>query len=190
MSSFVASGRSVSRWLVQCLVGRYGTIVWAAPLALLVGTGAYLSLISDNAGSGGANQGTVYSVAAVEAKLAQDPGSWLGRTIQVRGEIVPCMFPSSAGGGSCAELTSDSGRLEGHPKPEMPTAIALEVVRGGLDPVRRVLRGIPLLERLVPSPQEPQWGVIATYTVRLVVIPDGMCGVGTCAGARLLDSAP
>jgi hypothetical protein len=180
----------VGRFLLRCLVGKYGTILWTSALAVVVGAGAYLSLVYDHAGSGGADRGSVYGVAAVAANLAQDPRSWLGRTIQVRGELVSCMFSPSARGGSCAELTSDSVRLEGYSKPEMPTAVALEVVRGGLDPVRRILRGMPLVGRLVPLPQEPRWGVVATYAVRLVAIPHGMCGVGTCAGARLLDSAP
>jgi len=164
----------------------------------VVGAGAYLTLVYDHTGSDGADHGSVYGVAAVAANLAQDPGSWLGRTIQVRGEMVPCVDVPNEGSGPgaqrsvllCAELTSDSGRLDGYVKPGMPTAVALEVVRGGLDPVRRLLRDMPLVGRLAPSPQEPRWGVIATYTVRLVAIPDGMCGSGTCVGAELLDSAP
>jgi len=183
----------IGRRVLRCLVGKYGTILWTCALALLVGAGAYLSLVYDNAGSGGADQGTVYGVATVDANLAQDPGSWLGRTIQVRGELIPCMPLSTVRNGPCAELIPNSGRLEGYIESASPSVAALGVARGGLDPVRGFLRGIPLVGRLVPAPQELQWGVVATYRVQLAAvpaIPDSSCGAGACAEAKLLDSAP
>ena len=190
MKGLDAWPRPVGYFLLRCLVGKYGTSLWIGALAVLVGAGAYLSLVYNDSGHGSADQGTVYSVAAVNAYLANDPGSWLGRTIQVRGEIVPCIAVPSAGGGPCAELTPDSGRLEGYLKSGMPTAVALPVMHAGLDPVRSVVRWVPLLGRLVPAPQELHWGVVATYRVQLASVPNSICGAGACAEARLLDSAP
>ncbi|MGH2345772.1 MAG: hypothetical protein ACRDG4_11135 [Chloroflexota bacterium] len=172
------------------MVGKYGTILWTGALAVLVGTGAYLSLIYGNAGSGGADQGTVYSVAMVDGNLAYDPGSWLGRTIQVRGEIVACMAAPSAGGGPCTELTQDAAWPDGYSHFASGSPHPLPVTRAGLDPLRSVLRWVPLWGRLAPAPQELHWGVVATYRVQLAPVPNSICGAGACAEARLLDSAP
>lgn len=171
--------RSVGRFLLRCLVGRYGTILLTGVLAILVGAGAYLSLLDDNAGSDGADQGTVYSVAAVDANLARAPRLWLGRTIQVRGELEPCIVIPSVGAGPCAVLTSgsrDSYDLEGLSRSPALAANPLPITQAGLDPLR--------------APQVPRWGVVATYRVQLASVPDGMCDGGACAEARLLDSAP
>jgi hypothetical protein len=181
--------RPVGHCLLRCLVGKYGTILWIGMVTVLVGAGAYLSLVYDHSGSGGADQGTVYSVAAVNAHLAQDPGLWLGRTIQVRGEIEPCTI-IQRGDRSCPVLASDPGEIDRLDQSTSPIGNPIPVGRAGLDPVRSVLRWVPLLGRLVSSPQELHWGVVATYTVRLAAIPDSMCGASACVEARLLDSAP
>ena len=182
--------RPVGRLLLRCLVGKYGTIVWMGALAALIGVAAYLSLAYDHTASSGTDEGPVYSVAAVDAHLAQNPGPWLGRTIQVRGEIVPCMAVPSAGGGPCAALTSGSGSFGQFGQPLTSTVYPLPITHAGLDPMRSIVRRIPLLGRLAPAPQELQWGVVATYQVQLAFVPNSMCGVGACAEARLLDSAP
>jgi hypothetical protein len=182
--------RAVGRLLLRCLVGKYGTLLWTGLLALVVGVGAYLSLVYDTSGSNGADQGTVYSVAAVNANLARDPNAWLGRTIQVRGEIVPCIVIPSVGSGPCAVLVSGSGPGEGLSQSLSETDDTLSVTRAGLDPFRTLVRRVPLLGRLALPPQELHWGVVATYQVQLASVPDSICGAGACAEARLLDSAP
>jgi hypothetical protein len=172
------------------LVGKYGTILWTGALALLVGAGAYLSLIYDNAGSGGADQGTVYSVAAMDANLARDPGAWLGRTIQLRGEMLPCRPIPSLSGAPCNVLRAGAEPEDGFIPSAAPTVAALPIARTGLDPWRTVLRRAPLLGRLIPAPQVPRWGVVATYTVRLMAVPNVFCGMNECVEGSLLDSAP
>jgi hypothetical protein len=182
--------QQIGRSLLNCLVGKYGTSLWTGALAVLVCAGAYLSLVYDNRGSIGAGQETVYSLATVEGNLAYDPGSWLGRTIQIRGEIVPCMAVPSAGGGPCAELTQGDAWPDGYSHFASGSPNPLPVTHAGLDPVRSILRWVPLVGRLAPAPQELHWGVVATYRVQLASVPDSICGMGACAEARLLDSAP
>jgi hypothetical protein len=190
MKGLGVSVRAVGRLLLRCLVGKYGTILWTGMLALVVGAGAYLSLVYDHGGSAGADQGTVYSVAAVDAHPARDPNVWLGRTIQVRGEIVPCIVIPSVGSGPCAVLVSGSGPGEGMSQSLSMSDDTLSATRAGLDPFRTLVRRVPLLGRLAPAPQELHWGVVATYRVRLAVVPDSICGTGECVEARLLDSSP
>src|ERR1019366_8665142 len=91
---------------------------------------------------------------------------------------------------SCPVLASDPGEIVGLDQSAAPIGDPLPVVRAGLDPVRTVLGRVPLLSRLVPAPQVLQWGVVATYRVQLVSIPDSICDADTCAEAKLLDSAP
>ncbi len=169
--------RPVGHFLLRCLVGKYGTILWMGMLTVMVGAGAYLSLVYDHIGSGRADRGTVYSVAAVDAHLAQDPGSWLGRTIQIRAELVPCERTPSVSVRSCAELTSSSGPsyLDGLNQSQLTTADMLPVM---------------FLSRLESDSLVLHWGAVATYRVQLVAAPDSLCGVGVCAEAGLLDSAP
>jgi hypothetical protein len=182
--------RPVGYFLLRCLVGKYGTSLWTCALALLVGAGAYLSLVYNDTGHGSADQGTVYSVAAVHAYLAQDPGAWLGRTIQLRGELLPCRPITSLGGEPCNVLSAGAEPEDGFMQSASPTVAALPIARAGLDRWRTVLRSAPLLGRLIPAPQVPRWGVVATYTVRLMAVPNVFCGINECVEGRLLDSAP
>jgi hypothetical protein len=196
MKGLTVWSRAVGYFLLRGLVGKYGTVLLTGALAILVGSGAYLSLAYNNdTGHGSADQRTVYGVVAVDANLAQDPGSWWGRTIQVRGEIVPCRPIPSLGGEPCnvlsadAELIPGTGSLDEFGQSLRSTVVPLPVVRAGLDPWRTVLRRAPLLGRLIPAPQAPRWGVVATYTVRLMAVPNVFCGVNECVEGRLLDSA-
>ncbi len=182
--------RCVGRFLLRCLVGKYGNVLLAGTLAILVGAGAYLSVIYDNTRSSEADQGPMYSVAAVEANLAQDPGSWLGRTIHLRGELVPCVASPRIDEGPCAILSAGGEPQDGFMHSASLTAAALPVVRVGLDPWRSFWRRAPLLGRLIPAPQVSHWGVVATYAVRLAPVPNVFCGINECVEARLLDSAP
>jgi hypothetical protein len=175
MKGLGALTRCVGRLLLRCLVGKYGTILWTSALAVVVGAGTYLSLAYDDGGSSGAHQGTVYSVAEIDAHLAQDPGSWLGRTLQVRGEVVPCALTASLSVGPCAELTSADGEPYATGQATTPQADTLPAA---------------LLSQLTPSSPTLHWGVVATYRVQLLAIPDSVCGASACAEANLLDSAP
>ena len=126
----------------------------------------------------------------VDANLARDPGAWLGRTIQLRGELLPCRPITSLGGEPCNVLSAGAEPEDGFMQSASPTVAALPIARAGLDPWRTVLRRAPLLGRLIPAPQVPRWGVVATYTVRLMAVPNVFCGINECAEAKLLDSAP
>ena len=182
--------RQVGHFLLRCLVGKYGVLLLTGTLALLVGAGAYVSLIYDHTGSSEAGQGPVYSVAAVEANSAQDPGWWLVHTIRLRGELVPCIANPRVGDGPCAILSAGGEPEDGFMQSASSTVAALPVVRGGLDPWRSFWRRAPLLGRLIAAPQVPHWGVVATYTVRLAAVHNVFCGINECVEARLLDSGP
>jgi hypothetical protein len=175
--------RSVGQVVVWGLRRRHAVpLLLAGTLALAGGASAYLS---DQAVQDGSTQAQVYSLAEVDAHL----GAWDGRTLQVRGEIVPCMPAPSAGGGPCAELVEGSGQWYGT---GLAVAVVdpLPLVHVAPQPLVAFLQQVPLLNNLVPVPQALQWGSVATYRVQLRGIPNSICGTGICHEALLLDTAP
>jgi hypothetical protein len=133
--------------------------------------------------------GPVYSVAEVRAQLVRDPRRWTGRTILIRGEIVPCLAVPSVGEQPCAALAPSSWQPES-PTPLRAAIDLLPVVHASLDPFLARLRRLPLLGHLLPAPQALQWGTVATYRVRLRASANSICGTGTCYEAVLLTAAP
>jgi hypothetical protein len=131
----------------------------------------------------------IYGVATLRAHLAHDPRHWVGRTLLVRGEIVPCLAMPSADNGRCAALAPSAWQPPS-PTPWRTAVDPLPVVHAGLDPFLTRLRQVPFLGALVPSPQVVQWGVTATYRVTLRASSHSICGTGVCYEALLLDAAP
>lgn len=152
----------------------------ALAIALLVGVAAV---------GGHTDSGPVYSVAAVRAHLAHDPGRWVGRTLLVRGEVVPCLAMPSADNGLCAAL-APRGWQPPSPTPWRAAIDPLPLVHASIDPFLGRIRRLPLLGDLLPAPQVPQWGAVATYRVRLRASVNSSRGTGACYEALLLDAAP
>lgn len=124
---------------------------------------------------------TVYTVAQVRARLARDPGAWIGHTVLVRGLVMRCQRVEG-----CSVIPPGIprvGLIDGIPIIEMPRetvlsqSLPLQLER---DPVRDTLRRIPLLGRVVPPPRRLSLAQPAAYPVRLVVL--NPC---TVAGSRL-----
>jgi hypothetical protein len=133
--------------------------------------------------------GPLYTVAEVQAHLAHGPRYWVGRTLFVRGEIVPCLAMPSAANHLCAAL-APRGWQPPSPSPWRAANDPLPVVRAGLDPFLAPVRRLPPLGDLLPAPQVLQWGAVATYRVHVRTIPNSLCGASVCYEALLLDAAP
>lgn len=169
------------------LRSRYLGIAPALCLAALLGW-ALLATAADLRATP-ALHGPVYGVATIRAHLARDPGRWVGRTLLVRGEVVPCLAMPSAANGPCRAL-APSGWQPPSPTPWRAAIEPLPMVHGGLDPFVGRLRRLPLLDALLPAPQVLRWGAVATYWVRLRAVAASICGTGACYEAVLLDAAP
>jgi hypothetical protein len=157
--------------------------LWLLPLAGLLGLALVTSQVA--AVRGGQEDGRqVYTVAAVRAGLHQDPGAWVGRRLRVGGVALPCED-------MLAVLTAP--RLCGLPVLEGGTGVgergSLLLGLGQPDPIYARLRAIPLVGRLLPAPATFRWGVPATYTVRIVALPDALPGTLRDYEA-LLDATP
>jgi hypothetical protein len=132
------------------------------------------------------NHRRVYTVAEVQAHLADDPRAWLGRIVRVRGIARACQ-PS----GSPARVLFCRRRPQDllDPGPvgasdPMPLAWS---ARGSW---LTVLRRVPVLGQLMPAPQRLRWGAEATYRVQIRAVPAGSCTSVPCDEALLLDVAP
>jgi hypothetical protein len=128
-------------------------------------------------------QGPLYSVAQVQARLADDPHAWVGRTVQVRGLAVGCLASRSAppllscGRWPAYLLDSDSAGAGG----SLPLAWASQ------DGLRAFWLRVAPVGGLLPPPQTPRWGMPATYRVQLRATA---CSLAPCYAAILLDDAP
>jgi hypothetical protein len=129
------------------------------------------------------SQGPVYSVAQVQAGLADRRHTWVGRAVLVRGRAMPCRIRLEQGRFSCAPAQPNLSDPvpDGDPLvivPQDPPAV-----------VAWLFRWSPL-GQLLPMPQMLHWGVVATYQVRLQATPQSICASGVCFEALLLDAAP
>jgi hypothetical protein len=177
--------QAVSRVMVWGLRRRHTVrLLLAGTLALAGGAGAYLSDQVAQGASGA--QAQVYSLAEVDAHL----GAWDGRTLLVRGAVVPCMPVPSASGGPCAELVEDPAQSNGINSAALAGIVPQPLVHVGPAPLVAVLQQVPLLNNLVPAPQALQRESVATYRVQLRGVPNSICGAGVCHEALLLDTAP
>jgi hypothetical protein len=136
-----------------------------------------------------ADRGTVYSVAAVERHLAQEPYAWGGRTVLVQGEAQVTISHTWRSGCEQAQLVCTIVQTAWSlGDPGAPSLVAyLPLQLSAPDPLRALLRQAPLIGRLVPPPQVIHPGITATYRIQLCAMPHGTDGTGY--QALLLDAA-
>jgi hypothetical protein len=118
----------------------------------------------------------LYAVAQVQAQFAHHPATWVGRAIMVQGVVVagnPVDYPSPS------LVDRDARAVD-----------PLPLTRRGPDPLRALLRGLPLLGSLAPRAQVIRWDTVAVYRVQLLVQGRAHCGAGICDEAVRLDAAP
>jgi hypothetical protein len=132
------------------------------------------------------DQGLVYSVAQVQAGLANQPQAWVGRTVRVRGVVGGCPYKVA---GPCAswqpELREPAPRST-----EAGAGLVLVPVPARSDALTALLRRIPWVRMLVRGPQVVQWDIAATYQVELRTMPASQCGGAPCYEAGLQAVAP
>jgi hypothetical protein len=124
-------------------------------------------------------QDPVYSVAQVQAGLAHQPDTWVGRTVRMRGVAGPCLGWAY---GPClipSPILTDAGARTG-----------LVLTRRRANPVQAFVHALPLVGRLVPLEHAPRWGVLASYRVQIQAVPIAVCVYWPCYEAVLLAAAP
>jgi hypothetical protein len=132
------------------------------------------------------DRGPVYTVAQVQAGLADQPQDWVGRTVQVRGMVEPCPL---------REGTAILWRCPDDPLILVPTAAdrvaePLPLSRVTLDGIPAILHGLPLLQDLVATPWAVPQFTPARFLVRLRSKAVQACsGRSPCYEAVLLDAA-
>lgn len=136
-----------------------------------------------------ADQGPVYSVAAVLDHLERGPHAWIGRTLLVRGRIIPCTPIEISSGAPCPMLVPGTPVLSDASSSPRTMTDALMLTQGSSDPLLAQARRLPLLGDLLPAPQVLIWGVVGIYRVQLRPMADSNCGAGECYEAVLLDAA-
>jgi hypothetical protein len=130
--------------------------------------------------------GPVYSIAALDAKLAHDPAAWLGATVQVRavlGQV--CLATTHSYPPSCATVQLTLA----DPNPTS-TAPALPLAWDPQSTVSTVLRRIPLLRALMPPAQTLHAGGPAVYRIKVQHGPCVQSPATACYGAILLGADP
>jgi hypothetical protein len=141
---------------------------------------AYRSILP---GTGGTMENTVYTVQDLEAQVARTPAAWLGRRVQVRGVAFGCWLWGGPGHAVCVRWLPALIDPAGMARP-------LPLVEDAPDPLRALVRSLPLAGRFVPPAQTIQLGNLATYRVEIRAAPAMMCLVPPCYKALLLDAAP
>ena len=143
-------------------------------------------LVAITAGSD-VTPGAVYSVAQVQAGLADHPQAWVGRTVRVRGMAEPCpWWGGTARLWQCADepliLVSDPADLVAEPLP---------LSRLAPDALLAVLRALPLLHDLVARSRAVPVFTPARFGVRLHRLAAQSCGGRSpCYAVVLLAVAP
>ncbi|HWE63735.1 MAG TPA: hypothetical protein VHB98_18630 [Chloroflexota bacterium] len=126
---------------------------------------------------GSEQAGRVYSVGEIVAALQQRPMRWVGQVIRIRAVAWPCLDWAT---GPCLTQTAvlaDPG-VGGS-----PATMALAGQR--TSPLLALLRGLPLVDALLPAPQTPRWGRPATYRVRILAVLAAACVLAPCYQALL-----
>jgi hypothetical protein len=128
--------------------------------------------------------GPVYTVAALQERLARQPSAWIDRTARVHAVAEPCTVTADGPGAPCVErhpALVDMGKSD--------AALPLLVAQGPRYPLLALARRIPLLRRLMPAPASISWGVAAVYRIEL---RRSACSGGTppCYSGLLLAAAP
>jgi hypothetical protein len=153
-------------------------------LVALFGLALTSSVLIAITGSIRVSQGPVYTVAQVQAGMAHQPDTWVGRTVRMRGVAVPpgCVERESM---LCVKTASYLAYIID------PTRLALlPLTQGPANPLLSLLRKLPLAATLEASAQRPHWDEIAIYRVQLLVAPPATCALAPCYQALLLDAAP
>lgn len=142
--------------------------------------------------TGAAGAGPVYSVAALQTHLAQEPTAWVRRTVWVRA-IAYADGCATWGTGdlptdlpTCLEwqaLLFDRGAAaSAHP---------LALARGSAPSLLAFLRRVPVLRWWAPTPQVVQWNDVATYRIQVRAVSCRPHHALPCTyEALLLDAAP
>jgi hypothetical protein len=123
--------------------------------------------------------GPVYTVAQLQRAVARDPDGWDGRQVLVQGRAALYRTWSPPDSIVTRLALVDPGRSD--------STVPLSLQWGSLDPLLASWRRLPVVGRLVSSPQRPQWGTLAVYRIQLQGRPSGAAGG---ADAVLLDPAP
>lgn len=150
---------------------------WAAP-----STAALLSDLTSPP------SGRVYGVSEVSSGLAHDPARWLGATLRVQGVMTGAQQRRDVHGGwesvGPSRLADPANMTVDIP---LTMTTDLPVSWGAPNSLLSWLRRLPLLGGALPRPQTVQWDRLATYRVRLRVVPGRACP--RCYEAVLLDAA-
>jgi hypothetical protein len=147
-----------------------------ALLAVMLGTCSAALL-----GTGCRDRVPMLTLAEIHTHLIRNPRAWVGRIIMVRGRAMSahCLWPAP-------EATSC-------PDPEPSSIVdpsgALPLAVDAAQPLLAGMRRLPLLGRMLPSPQPVQWGAVGTYRVRLEPAPAASCAASPCYAAVLLAAA-
>ncbi len=105
--------------------------------------------------------GMVYTVTQVQTGMVHQPRSWLGRTVLVRALASPLGTSCPPSIPSCTNVVlTDSNPILAN----TPTLVA---IAARPDSLRSMLRRVPLADRMIPDPQQVDWGQFATYHVHL-----------------------
>jgi hypothetical protein len=163
---------------LMCNLSRLALSLSIPTLMLLL---AAISLArSPAAGTGG----PVYTVAALQERLARQPSAWIDRTVRVHAVAEPCTVTADGPGAPCVErhpALVDVGKSD--------AALPLLAGQGPRYALLALARRIPLLRRLMPAPASISWGVAAVYRIEL---RRSACSGGAppCYAALLLAAAP
>jgi hypothetical protein len=128
----------------------------------------------------------VYTIGSLRVKLAVDPAAWQRQIVRVH--AIParqwCFDWALPANGTCklwepALLGDERGNM-GEPLP---------LAWGSPPPRLAVLRRMPLLALLAPSPQAIDWATPGVYTIQLERASCFSGGTGPCYEAVILDAA-
>jgi hypothetical protein len=134
------------------------------------------------------SHGPVYTVAQVQAGLADRPRAWVGRTVLVRG--IAQLFVSHTKRPGCelsplCFVVQATWRLD---DPRKPGLVGLPLQWGAANPRRALLRHIPLVGLVVPRQQVAEPDLAATYQIQLRTAPPDSGATPPCYEAVLLDA--
>ena len=155
------------------------------PVASLIGLLVFTALAVPALG-GREDQGPVYSVAALNTRLARDPEAWAGKIVRIRAIAEPCpAWGSPHSPLHCTTIRPDLVDLNG---PDLSEPLLLVV--SPEDRLLTLIHQVPILSRIVPPVPAPRWEDLRTYRVRLRAAPAGSCSSPPCYEAVLVDATP
>jgi hypothetical protein len=142
-----------------------------------------VAALATTSGHGG---NPVYTVAQVQAGLADHPQVWVGRTVQVRGMTEPCLW--WGGTTSLWQCADDLLVLISGPSDAVAEPLPLGQTAGTM---LDLLRGLPVLRDLLARPGRVPMYTPSRFRVRLQRLAAQSCGGrAPCYVALLLEVAP